>query len=165
MTDRMGALRALLEGQSVLAQPALERFHALFQDEALVLDKWFRLQATRNDLDGKVLGQVRALLQHKDFHLSNPNRVRSLITAFCHANPGAFHRADAAGYVFWADQVLALDGINAQIAARLARAMDHWKRLAEPYRSAAGEAIRRVAAKPDLSADVREVVSRALQDA
>ena len=67
--------------------------------------------------------------------------------------------------MFWADQVLALDGINAQIAARLARAMDHWKRLAEPYRSAAGEAIRRVAAKPDLSADVREVVSRALQDA
>ena len=80
----------------------------------------------------------------------------------CSANPAAFHRSDAAGYVYWSEQVLALDAINPQVAARLARAMDRWNRLTEPYRSAARVAIERVAAKADLSNDVREVVSRAL---
>lgn len=79
-------------------------------------------------------------------------------------NPAAFHRTDAAGYVFWADRVLDLDIINPQLAARVARAMDRWKQLAEPYRSAAREAIARVAAKPELSNDVREIVTRALAD-
>lgn len=162
MTDRIGAINALLESQSPLAQQALEHFYATFKNDALVIDKWFALQAGRNDVDGEVLNHVKQLIQHPDFVLNNPNRVHSLISVFCHRNPGAFHRQDAAGYVFWSDQVLALDAINAQIAARLARAMDHWKRLAEPYRSAACEAIRRVAAKTDLSTDVREVVTRAL---
>lgn len=162
MTDRIGAINALLESQSPLALQALEHFYATFKDDALVIDKWFALQAGRNDVDGEVLNHVKQLIQHPDFMLNNPNRVHSLISIFCHRNPGAFHRQDAAGYVFWSDQVLALDAINAQIAARLARAMDHWKRLAEPYRSAACEAIRRVAAKTDLSTDVREVVTRAL---
>ena len=71
-------------------------------------------------------------------------------------------RTDAAGYVFWADRVLELDALNPQVAARLARAMDAWARLAEPYRAAAREAIARVAARPELSNDVREVVTRAL---
>ena len=164
MTDRIGAIKALLESQSPLAQQALERFYAQFKGDALVIDKWFALQACRNDVDGEVLPHVKQLTRHPDFVLNNPNRVRSLISVFCHRNPGAFHRPDAAGYVFWSEQVLALDAINAQIAARLARAMDHWKRLAEPYRSAANEAIRRVAAKPDLSKDVREVVCRALDE-
>ena len=77
-------------------------------------------------------------------------------------NPAAFHRADAAGYVFWADRVLELDAFNPQLAARMARIMDRWSRLAEPYRRAAREALSRVAAKPDLSSDVREIISRAL---
>jgi aminopeptidase N len=87
-----------------------------------------------------------------------------VIFSFCSANPGAFHRSDAAGYVFWADRVIELDAINPQVAARLARALDRWKKLAEPYRSAAREALARVAAKTDLSNDVREVVDRALAD-
>ena len=164
MTDRIGALQALLQARSPLAQAALERFYQQFQGEQLVVDKWFAMQAMRSDAAGEVLPQVRQLMQHPAFQLTNPNRVRSLVSAFCHSNPGAFHRRDAAGYVFWADQVLALDAVNTQIAARLARAMDHWKRLAEPYRTAAGEAIRRVAGKKDLSPDVREVVGRALAD-
>jgi aminopeptidase N len=99
---------------------------------------------------------------HPDFHIKNPNRARSLIFSLCSANPGAFHRTDAAGYVFWSERVLELDAINPQVAARLARALDRWSKLAEPYRTAAQEAIKRVAAKTDLSNDVREVVSRAL---
>ena len=109
-----------------------------------------------------MLPAVRQLMSHPDFNLRNPNRARSLIFSLCSANPGAFHRADAAGYVFWAEQVLALDAINPQVAARLARAMDRWTTLAEPFRHAAHEAIKRVTAKADLSADVREVVTRAL---
>jgi aminopeptidase N len=164
MTDRFNALSALVSSGHALAQQALERFHAMFRDEALVLDKWFALQAGAPDRDGQVLPQVRALMNHPDFNLRNPNRARSLIFSFCSANPGAFHRTDAAGYVFWSERVLELDAFNPQVAARLARALDRWKKLAEPYRSAAREALNRVAAKQDLSNDVREVVSRALQE-
>jgi aminopeptidase N len=164
MTDRFNALQALVGSASALAEPALARFHALFKDEALVLDKWFALQAGSCDRGGNVLPLVRQLLKHPDFNLRNPNRARSVIFSYCSANPGGFHRADAAGYVFWADRVIELDGINPQVAARLARALDRWKKLAEPYRSAAQVALQRVAAKADLSNDVREVVGRALAD-
>jgi aminopeptidase N len=162
MTDRFGALSALVASSSTHAAPALAKFHTMFQHEALVIDKWFALQAGSSDRNGHILPQVKQLMQHPDFNLKNPNRARSLIFSYCSANPAAFHRADAAGYVFWADQVLALDAINPQVAARLARALDRWKKLAQPYQDAAKHAIERVAAKPDLSNDVREVVSRAL---
>ncbi|MBV8618692.1 MAG: aminopeptidase N [Curvibacter sp.] len=164
MTDRVNALGALVVSGHELAQPALARFHDLFKSEALVIDKWFALQAGAPDQGGQVLPAVRALMNHPDFNLRNPNRARSVIFSYCSANPGAFHRTDAAGYVFWADRVIELDAINPQVAARLARALDRWKKLAEPYRSAAREAIARVAAKGDLSNDVREVVTRALAD-
>jgi len=162
MTERFNALSALVVSGHALAQDALAHFHKLFKDEALVIDKWFALQGSAPDRGGDVLPRVRQLMQHPDFTLRNPNRARSLIFSYCSANPAAFHRADAAGYVYWSEQVLALDAINPQVAARLARAMDRWSRLAEPYRSAAKVAIERVAAKADLSNDVREVVSRAL---
>ena len=162
MTDRFNALSALVVSGHALAQDALTRFHKLFKEEALVIDKWFALQAGAPDRGGDILPKVRQLMQHADFNLRNPNRARSLIFSYCSANPAAFHRSDAAGYVYWSEQVLALDAINPQVAARLARAMDRWARLAQPYRDAAKVAIERVAAKPDLSNDVREVVSRAL---
>ena len=162
MTDRLGALAALVNAHAALAEPALERFHAMFKGEALVIDKWFALQATAPEVDGRVFARAQQLLQHPDFSIRNPNRARSLITSLCMMNPAAFHRTDAAGYVFWADRVLELDGANPQLAARIARIMDRWSRLAEPYRSAAHQAIGRVAAKPDLSSDVREIVTRAL---
>jgi len=162
MTDRFNALSALVHSNAELAKPALERFHALFKNEPLVIDKWFSLQAGACDRGGNVLPAVKQLMKHPDFSLKNPNRARSLIFSYCSANPGAFHRADAAGYVFWSDRVLELDAINPQVAARLARGLDRWSKLAEPYRTAAREAIARIAAKPDLSNDVREVVTRAL---
>jgi aminopeptidase N len=164
MTDRFNALNALVSSGHPLASDALQRFYNLFSNEALVMDKWFALQAGSPDRGGNVLPVVRHLMLHPDFHLKNPNRARSLIFSFCSANPGAFHRTDAAGYVFWSERVLELDAINPQVAARLARALDRWRKLAEPYRNAAQEAIKRVAAKADLSNDVREVVSRALSN-
>ena len=164
MTDRFNALSALVVSGHALARDALARFHQMFQHEDLVLDKWFALQAGAPDRGGNVLPAVRQLMKHPDFHLKNPNRARSVIFSYCSANPGAFHRTDAAGYLYWSERVIELDAFNPQVAARLARALDRWKKLAEPYRSAAREAIARVAAKTDLSNDVREVVTRALAD-
>lgn len=163
MTDRVAALSALVYSGSPLAEQALQRFRNQFQNDALVLDKWFSLQGGACDRGGNVLPAVKTLMKHPDFQIKNPNRARSLIFSFC-ANPGAFHRADAAGYVFWADRVIEIDGFNPQVAARLARVMDRWSKLAEPYRTAARTAIERVAAKPNLSNDVREVITRALAD-
>lgn len=162
MTDRFNALQALVSSGHALAAQALASFHAIFKDEALVIDKWFALQAGAPDRGGDILPLVRQLMKHPDFSMKNPNRARSVIFSFCSGNPGAFHRPDAAGYVFWSDRVMELDSINPQVAARLARGLDRWSKLAEPYRSAAREAIARVAAKPDLSKDTQEVVTRAL---
>jgi aminopeptidase N len=164
MTDRFGAVAALVNAGHPLAQNALQRFHALFKDEALVIDKWFALQAGCADRNGQVLPLVKRLMSHPDFNIKNPNRARSLVSTFCQGNPAGFHRIDAAGYVFWSELVVELDGFNPQVAARLARALDRWKKLATPYRTAAAEAIKRVAARQDLSNDVREVVNRAMAD-
>jgi aminopeptidase N len=164
MTDRFNALAALVSSGHALAAEALPLFHEMFKDEALVIDKWFGLQAGAPDRGGNILPAVKQLMKHADFSLRNPNRARSVVSTYCQGNPAAFHRADAAGYVFWSDRVMELDAINPQVAARLARALDRWSKLAEPYRSAAREAIARVAAKTDLSKDTHEVVSRALAD-
>ncbi|MDE2081258.1 MAG: aminopeptidase N [Burkholderiales bacterium] len=173
MTDRLGAMQALIDSHSPLATAALERFHALAQGNELLLDKWFALQARAPEpvpglstlAPGSAFAHAKSLLKHPDFSLRNPNRARSLLFALCTGNPGAFHRADAAGYVLWADRLVELDAFNPHMAGRLARAMDRWATLAEPYRSAAREAIARVAARPDLSNDVREIVDRALAQA
>ncbi len=171
MTDRLGALQALVHAQSLMADTALARFHALAHGDALMLDKWFALQAAAGEpvpgvhegQPGSAFVRIKSLLQHPDFSLKNPNRLRSLLSTLFTANPAAFHRADAAGYVLWADKLLEVDAINGHVAGRMARAMDRWATLAEPYRSAAREAIARVAAKPGLSSDVHEVVTRALE--
>jgi aminopeptidase N len=164
MTDRLGALEALVYAHSDLAGQALDRFHAQFQQEPLVLDKWFMLQARAPERDGRVFARVKQLTKHPDFTLANPNRARALIFSLTMFNPAAFHRADAAGYVFWAEKVVELDAMNPQLASRFARSLDRWRALAEPYRSAAREAIARVAAKSDLSPDTAEIINHALQD-
>jgi aminopeptidase N len=168
LTDRLGALGALVDSRAALAERALEEFHAQAHGDALVLDKWFEVQARASEgageHAGRVLARVKALSQHPDFSLHHPNRVRALLVAFSR-NPAAFHRPDAAGCVFWAEQVIALDAINPSLAGRLARAMDRWAHLAEPYRAAAREAIARVAARDGLSGELREIVNRALEAA
>jgi aminopeptidase N len=171
MTERLAALNALVQARAGLADAALQHFHALAHGNALVIDKWFDVQARACEDPavghggGAVLARAKALLQHPDFSLRNPNRARSLLVSLCRDNPAAFHRADAAGYVFWAERLIELDAINPSVAGRLARVMDRWGHLAEPYRSAAREAIVRVAARSELSAEVREIVNRALEGA
>jgi aminopeptidase N len=162
LTDALGALEALVNTRAPQADAALARFLEALPGEALVVDKWFEVQARAHERDGEVFARVRQLQAHPLFSLTNPNRVRALLGSFVRLNPAAFHRADGAGYALWADGVIALDATNPQLASRLARAMDRWSVLAEPFRAAARAAIHRVAECSTLSGDVREVVTRAL---
>jgi aminopeptidase N len=170
MTDRTGALVALSDSNSPLAAQAFERFFALAQGDALLLDKWFAMQARWPDAidaedrpTGETFARCKKLLLHPAFSLKNPNRMRSLLTTLFRDNPAAFHRSDAAGYTLWAEKLLELDAINPKVAGNLARTMDRWASLAEPFRSAAHEAVSRVAARSTLSDAVREVLDRALE--
>jgi aminopeptidase N len=164
MTDRYAALAALVMHGAKGAAECLEDFFKRFTDDALVIDKWFALQSSRPPVDGleSTLDEVKRLREHPAFKLNNPNRARSVIHVFCANNPASFHQADGSGYAFWAESVLALDPINPQVAARLARALDRWRLFAETYQSKMKAALERVAACQTLSPDVKEVVSKAL---
>jgi aminopeptidase N len=165
MTDRYGALATLVNYSLPDAQNCLEHFHQKFEGDALVIDKWFALQATRQiNLNNPedVLNTVIALRQHADFNIKNPNRVRSLIHAYCMNNPGAFHQNPQKSYKFWADHVIELNQINPQVAARLARALDRWKQFAPNYQVHMKSALELIAKQDNLSSDVAEVIEKAL---
>ena len=159
MTDRVAALVALIHAQAAGATAALHAFYQDFEHEALVIDKWFSMQAAAPDTDVEA---VRELMKHRAFTLKNPNRARSLIFSFCSGNPAQFHAADGSGYAFWADQVIALDSLNPQVASRLARSMDRWRRYTPALQAHMKKALQKVASVKKLSSDVREVVSKAL---
>ena len=159
MTDRAAALGALIASRVPEGADALDVFYEEFKGEALVVDKWFAMQAAAPTTD---VAAVRALMRHPAFTLRNPNRARSLVAAFCMNNPVQFHAPDGSGYDFWAEQVIALDALNPQVASRLARAMDRWRRYAPALQENMQAALRRVAGQPTLSNDVREVVTKAL---
>jgi aminopeptidase N len=159
MTDRAAALSALVAARVPQAADALAVFYDEFQNEALVVDKWFAMQASSPATD---LAAVRALMTHPAFTLRNPNRARSLVAMFCVNNPVQFHAPDGSGYAFWAEQVIALDALNPQVASRLARAMDRWRRYAPALQWQMREALQKVAGQVKLSNDVREIVGKAL---
>jgi aminopeptidase N len=159
MTDRLAALSALLNSQAPGRADALERFYAEFESEPLVIDKWFTLQAMARTTD---VGAVRALMRHSAFTLKNPNRARSLIFSFCNGNPSQFHAPDGSGYAFWAEQVIALNAINPQVAARLARTLDRWRKYTPGLQAKMRAALEKVATTKKLSKDVLEVITKAL---
>ncbi|GMA76789.1 hypothetical protein GCM10025880_32060 [Methylorubrum aminovorans] len=160
MTDRLAGLAtlALLPGE--VREAALTAFAERYADEPLVLDKWFAIQAMIPE-EGTV-ERIRRLQSHPAFAMSNPNRVRSLIGSFSLANPTQFNRPDGAGYALVAETVLALDGTNPQVAARLMTAFGPWRRLEPGRRSAAEAALRRIVATPGLSRDVADIATRSL---
>ena len=158
MTDRMASLSALVNSRALGKAAALAKFYSDFEQEPLVIDKWFSLQAMARTTD---VAAVRKLMQHPAFSIKNPNRARSLIFSFCNGNPSRFHEADGSGYVFWAQQVIALDAINPQVAARLARSMDRWRKYAPQLQKKMLAALKQVAAAK-LSKDTKEVVTKSL---
>jgi aminopeptidase N len=160
MTDRFAALVTLSLQDVAERQQTLDDFYQRFRSDALVIDKWFALQASIPE--HTTLDRVRSLANHPAFSFANPNRVRSLIGAFAQANPTQFNRSDGGGYAFVADTVLTLDTKNPQVAARLMTAFRAWRAL-EPVRRGKAEAeLRRVAVSVDLSSDVRDIVERSL---
>jgi len=167
MTDRAAALAALLSASATsagegAAERALSDFYRRFEKEPLVIDKWFALQATqRGSAKRRVIDIVRKLMAHPAFTLRNPNRARSLIFSFCAANPAQFHAADGSGYAFWAEQVIALDALNPQVAARLARSLELWRRYTPALRERMRATLEQVATRVK-SRDVKEIVEKAL---
>ena len=162
MTDELGALAALINRADPERDQALANFYQRWQSDPLVVDKWFSLQASSTLPD--TLDRVKALMQHDAFTLKNPNKVRALIGAFSRANPVRFHAPDGSGYVFIADQVLALNALNPQIAARLLGAFGRWRKLDGNRQTSIRGQLERILAVPDLSADVYEIASKSLNN-
>jgi len=162
MTDAIMALSILSHVPGPVRDQALEDFYARWQDEPLVLDKWFAVQARAARPDS--VETVQGLLSHPKFSLKNPNRVRALIGSFAHANPTGFNRADGAGYRLFASQALAIDRFNPQIAARLLGAFESW-RILEPGRQAQAKAALEGLAAESLSTDAYEIVGKTLGSA
>jgi aminopeptidase N len=163
MTGRMAALITLSQHDGPDRARALGEFYKRYAADALVIDKWFSLQAMTPQAD--TLDHVRALTGHAAFSMANPNRVRALIGVFAQGNPTQFNRADGAGYDFVASTVLALDPKNPQLAARLATAFRTWRTLEDGRRGKAEAALQRIKATAGLSRDLSDIVERALTPA
>ncbi len=160
MTDVLAALASLANCDCPEREHALSAFEKKWRGEALVMDKWFSLQATSR-LPG-TLDRVRALMGHEKFDPRNPNKIRSLIGAFCHANPVRFHAANGEGYAFLADQVIDIDRRNPQIAARLLGSLSRWRKFDRKRQSLMKSALERILATEKLSKDSYEIASKTL---
>jgi aminopeptidase N len=160
MTESIAGLTVLAELGGTEGEAALAAFHERWKDEALVLDKWFAIQA-RTPTEG-TLDRVKRLVDHPSYDRRNPNRVYSLIGAFASGNPVQFHQAGGAGYRFLADQVLATDRLNPQIAARLLGTLGAWRRYDKDRQNLMRRELERIVAEPGLSRDVFEIVSKSL---
>ena len=159
MTDALAALTALANCDCVERKPALEQFYAKWRDEPLVVDKWFGAEAGSR-LPGTV-ARVRELTFHPAFTLKNPNKVYALLGSFG-GNQVNFHAADGSGYGFMREQILALDPINPQLAARMARNFERWKRFEPKRQGLMKAALEQVAALHALSKETTEVVIKSL---
>jgi aminopeptidase N len=160
MTDRMAALTTLSIHPVPERQAALDDFYRRYSADPLITDKWLALQAAIPD--PATLERVRILLQHPSFQATNPNRIRALIGSFAQSNQTQFNRPDGAGYEFLATFALGFDSTNPQVAARLMTAFRSWRALEPVRRGRAEAALGRIAAAPDLSPDLRDIVARSL---
>ena len=162
MTDQLGSLTAMVDEQGDIRDQMFNDFYQQWADTPLVVDKWFRLQASSQA--ERALDAVKQLEQHPAFNLKNPNRVRSLLGPFQH-NVKAFHDKSGMGYEFLADKIIQLDSTNPQIASRMAHALLGWKKLIPEQGDKMKQQILRIQAKPDLSNDVAELMASSLVDA
>jgi len=160
MTDQIAALAVVVNGSHPAKQECLAGFYQQWQAEALVIDKWFALQASSHNPD--TFATVQALMQHPAFDLKNPNRVRALIGAFSQANPLHFHAANGQGYRFLADQIIALNTLNPQVASRMLSALTSWRRYDEDRQELMKAQLERIMTTEAISKDVYEVASKSL---
>ncbi|HEY1751314.1 MAG TPA: DUF3458 domain-containing protein, partial [Caulobacteraceae bacterium] len=160
MTDAIGGLMALMAIGGEAFETALEDFYTRWKDEPLVIDKWFALQA-RDPSDG-ALGRVLGLTAHPAFDAKTPNRLRALVATFASFNPDRFHDPSGDGYRFLADQVLATDAFNPNVAARLLEPLGQWARYAPQLGQKMRAELERITQSPGLSKNVLELASKAL---
>ncbi len=160
MTDVLAAMQAAKQGQLPALQEMMRAFEAKWQHDGLVMDNWFRLQATSPAID--CLDIVKSLLKHPSFSMQNPNRLRALIGTFSAANPYRFHAIDGSGYAFLREMLDELNHSNPQVASRLITPLLQFKRFDPTRQSLMKQELERLAARPDLSRDLFEKVSRAL---
>jgi aminopeptidase N len=158
MTDVLAALNVLSAVDGAERTAALARFHAMWREDPLVLDKWFAIQAM-SPLPG-TLAAVQALASHADFDLRNPNRVRALVASFASGNQVRFHDASGAGYSFLTDFILRLDPANAQLAARMVAPLGQWRRFDSARQALMRDALQRIMSLPGLSTNTFEMASR-----
>ena len=159
MTDRQAALGVLTGLDAPERKAAFDDFHARYHGDALVIDKWFGLQAAA--ARPETLSVVEALRMHPDFSMKNPNRMRALFGSF-QGNQIAFHQASGAGYRLIADVIIEVDAINPQVAARMVPALGRWRRFVAPYGEFMRSELERIVAAPGLSKDVFEQASKSL---
>ena len=159
MTDQMGVLSALSYKGGALFDEYMQKFYGTYGDNKLVLDKWFSLQSRRFHVD--MLSDIKKLISHKDFTYKNPNRVRSVLSVFCHANLGSFHQQES--YDFIVDQILYLDQINPKVASGLATSFENIHLLTDSLRNQAHHALSKIMQnKEKLSNDVYEIIAKIL---
>ncbi|ADE14454.1 aminopeptidase N [Nitrosococcus halophilus Nc 4] len=160
MTDVIAALSSLADIDGPERKIALQTFYDRWQEDSLVIDKWFTLQALSRRQD--TLAIVQELTHHPAFKLTNPNKVRALIGAFSQGNPARFHDPSGKGYRFLGDYVLKLDPLNPQVAARLVSAFNLWQRYDQNRQGLMKAQLERIAKTPQISKDVYEIVSKNL---
>jgi len=161
MSDRLSAFMTLSSrvGQEEKGQ-VVEDFYHFAGKDALVLNKWFAVQASA-DMPN-LLSRVKELREHPDFSMSNPNRCRSLITMFA-GNMPHFHAADGEGYKFVSEAIVALDKLNPQVAARMCGAFSQWKRFDSARQSLMKTQLEFIQKTEGLSKDTYEVATRCLK--
>jgi aminopeptidase N len=160
MTDLLSGLRLMSNTGGPEGEHALRAFYEQWKHDRQVVDKWLAVQAS-SDLPN-TLHRVKALMNHEAFTIKNPNNVRALIGMFCRNNPLHFHAKDGSGYAFLADNILVLDKLNPQVAARMLGAMNSWRRYGEDRQALMKAQLERIAAEKDLSKDVYEIVTKYL---
>ena len=162
MTDKAAALSALVNCDSAqnYAVQALTSFEQEYADETLAMNLWLQIQATSKLING--LDRVKTLMVHPAFSINNPNKARSLLGAFCSANPINFHNAEGSGYRFLQQQIIALNALNPQVAARLVTPLTRWKKLPEPNRQLMRNALQQIANHQGLVKDIQEIVTKSL---
>jgi aminopeptidase N len=162
MTDKAAALSALVNCETAqdYAVQALKTFEQDYADETLAMNLWLQVQAKSKLTNG--LNRVKALMDHSAFNINNPNKARSLLGAFCSANPINFHNVDGSGYGFLQQQIIALNALNPQVAARLVTPLTRWKKLPEPNRQLMRDALQQIANHKGLVKDIQEIVTKSL---
>jgi aminopeptidase N len=160
MSDVLAALQTLVDVAGPQRSEALASFYERWRHDPLVVDKWLSIQAMSRLPD--TLETVKALTRHPAFEIKNPNKVRAVIGAFSHANPVRFHDASGAGYAWLTEQILRIDPLNPQVAARLASAMTSWRRYDARRQALMKAQLERIGATEELSRDVYEIASKSL---